>query len=193
MTAGRVRAPEVRVCDDRRVEPIVTTGFRAELDPSDEFEKRGAEFHGREVTVADPANSALHEQISFAVGRHSLGVDDFIVHGHEQVAEIMEREHRDRDVARDRRNLGESFLVPPLSIWGDPEDALIEGLLLGSQSRIRVELIDDIAVVQSDAGRPGQRPVTDGQVEKEVAGPAGEVRESVPEEPRFIEVGSIAA
>ena len=53
----------------------------------------------------------------------------------------MKREHRDVRGSVDHRNVGDAVHYPPGRLLGDPDDAVVEFLLVRAQGRIDVELI----------------------------------------------------
>ena len=79
-----------------------------------------------EVAVKHTANRALHQQVALAVGRNALGVVDLVEDRHEQVAEIVQCQHRNLDVARDHRHLGQAVRVSALRIGTNPDDGIVE-------------------------------------------------------------------
>jgi hypothetical protein len=93
------------------------------------------------------------------------------VEPNEEVAEVVERKHRNPDVALDDGELREAIRNAAVLIRFDPEDAVAQRLFGRREIGIGVELVDGVRVVHAYAGRQRKGAVADSEVEEEVARP----------------------
>jgi len=78
---------------------------------------------------------------------------------HEQIAQVVQREYGNIDIAADDRHLRKAVGVATLRIRGNPHDVVVQGLLIGSEVGVGVKLVDSIAVIYTDTGRARKRSV----------------------------------
>ena len=115
---GRVEVVKLHPYDGAATTEGVSTSSPAGrvpvLDPLDQIGKSGDEFRSREVTVADPADGTLYEQIRPTVVGHPLRVDLLHEERHEEVAEVVQSQHRHRDPPVDHRGVVQAARDPTL-------------------------------------------------------------------------------
>jgi len=89
------------------------------------------------------------------------------VEGHEQVAQGVQRNRRDAQVAGGRRHIGDAVAVPRLAVRGDTLHQVVEARLNSALRQVGIELVGDVGFLWRQAGLARQHAVTPAQAEKE--------------------------